>query len=188
MALTIDMKKLRVLTALLIAVSVNFGLIVNANSATTYTLKLTVIEESIDGIEKIYFTDGTPLNISSGIDNCSPPNRYAGWSDENRKAIYAKIGKTTKVKVLNESKKLLTLATLSKVSWLYPGPPEYAYTQDDGVKVNKVYGTCAFSQNIKLGKSKFYTLEFSGLKGEFPTFDFSFAELVKKKWAITIWV
>jgi len=181
-----EMKKLKAFIFLLLVASLNFGLIVNAKSAPIYTLKLTVIEDSIDGIEKINDIGGNPLNISSGIYGCSLPNRYAGWSDENRKAIYAKIGKTTKVKILNESKKLLTLATLSKVNWLNPGPPEYSYTQDDGVKVNTVSGTCAFSQNIKLGKSKFYTIEFSGLKSEVPTFDFSFAELVKKKWAITI--
>ncbi len=180
------MKKLKVFIALFFVASLNFSFIVNANSATIYTLKLTVIEESIDGIEKINDIGGNPLNISSGIYYCSIPNRYAGWSYESRKAIYAKIGTTTKVKVLNESRKLLALTTLSKTNWLNPGSPEYAYTQDDGTQVHTVSGTCAFSQNIKLGKSKFYTIEFSGLKDDVPTFDFSFAELVKKKWAITI--
>jgi hypothetical protein len=186
MTFDIVMKRLRLPVAFLLAVSLNIGSMMNANSAATYTLKLTFIEKSLEGVEKIYVGE-SPSGYLSGIEHCSLPNRYVGWSDSTSKAIYAKIGKTTKIKVLNESKRLLALATLSKVDWLYPGPLEYMYTGDDGVVVNAIYGNCAFSQSIKLGKSKFYTLEFSGLKGEFPTFDYSFAELVKKKWTIIIY-
>jgi hypothetical protein len=95
---------------------------------------------------------------------------------------YQKIGNKSKIKVKNDSGKIVGIGTLSKVGWKKDRSEE----DEDPEIGTVVYGTCTYSQSIKVTKSNFYSIEFSGTNTEIPAFDIALSDLIKKKWKLTL--
>ncbi len=173
------------LVAIMMSVLGNLIFPQSANASKTYNLKLTVIEKNTEGKQGIYDGDGDLLDRRNGIKVCSDSKRIVDVSDSG--ILYSKINLGTKVRIIDGSGKLLTIASLRKVDWIQTGTPRYSFTdREKGVEVNTVDGTCTFSQSIKLPKSSFYSFQLSGVDGSFPTFDYSAKDLSKMKWKLTL--
>ena len=160
------------------------GSTVSAQSATSYTLNLTIIDEDAATNIALYNDDGDQ-STKHGVKKCSDskviwlnPDPY----DTSDILKYQKIGNKSKIKVKSDSGKIVGIGTLSKVSWKKDRSEE-----DDDPEIGTiVYGTCSYSQSIKVFKSNFYSIEFSGTNTEIPAFDISLADLIKKKWKLTL--
>jgi hypothetical protein len=87
------------------------------------------------------------------------------------------ITKSSKVKVFNESGKVVGLGSLSTVSWKKTGVDFDADGEEYPV------GNCIFSGKIKVKKADFYSISIAGVD---EPFDVEFSDLVKKKWKLTL--
>ena len=172
----------------LIATSVfalGIGGTVGANSASTYTLNLTIIDKDADKAVTLY--DDDPLgnqDVKHGIKVCSDPESWYFNPNLNKYDTEVmkdlnRITTTTKIKVKSDTGRIVGLGTLSKVGWKKD-------REEDGEYGLKVYGTCTYSKAIKVSKSNFYSIEFSGTNLKVPAFDIAFTDLVKMKWKLTL--
>jgi hypothetical protein len=156
---------------------------VNSNSATTYTLKLTIIDE--DAATNIAVYGDEDQSVKGAIKNCSTAKEM--WLNPNPQSTsdiikFQKIGNKSKIKVKNDSGKIVGIGTLSKVGWI----KDREELDDDSSSGIIVYGTCTYSQSIKVSKSNFYSIEFSGTNTDIPSFDVALTDLIKKKWKLTL--
>lgn len=153
-----------------------------SEAATTYTINLRVID-SDSATNIALYDDSGDQSASHGVKECSDSkvmwiNRNASRASDIMK--FTKVGNRTKIKVKNDSGKVVGLGTLSKVSWL-----QDREEMDDDPEIGLVvFGTCIYSQKIKVKASDFYSIEISGLDAE--PFDVSLASLKKKKWNLTL--
>lgn len=197
------MNKTRVFLVLVISLYFNFGLLAQASGSTSYTLKLTVIENAFEGKDDFWAAPDdrdqrfypNNFNKENGLKKCTGWRKI--WNASIQKYVDPKITKGTKLKIFNGSKKVLKLASLQKIDWIPYGEPWQVIEIDpitgkqtfDGtyeIPVFEVEGTCTFSVSIKLPKSNLYSIQLSGVEGSSLVYDFSFKELTKKKWAITL--
>lgn len=180
----IYVNRVKLAISLLLVFALSFVLTTNANSATNYTLNLTIIDEEASTNIALYSGEGD-LNQSHGKKKCTGEKVF--WINPNATstndlAKWTKIGNKTKVKVKNDSGKIVGIGTLSKVGW----KKDREEIDEDPEIGLKVYGTCTYSQVIKVSKSNFYSIEFSGTNTVVPSFDISLSDLIKKKWNLTL--
>jgi hypothetical protein len=152
-----------------------------SSAATTYTINLTVLEEASALNIALYDDEGQ--SISDGVKKCK--SKEISWINHNATSKYdlvksTKIGNQTKVKIKNDSSKIVGLGTLSTVIWRY----DRSEVDDNPDIGTIVYGTCIYSQKIKVTLSDFYSIELVGVATE--PFDISLADLKKKKWKLTL--
>jgi hypothetical protein len=157
---------------------------VTAHSATSYTLTLTIIDEDATTNIRLY-DDAGDQSTKHGVKKCSDSkvmwlNPYASSTSDLIK--YQKIGNKSKIKVKNDSGKIVGIGTLSTVGW----KKDREEIDEDPEIGTIVYGTCTYSQKIKVSKSNFYSIEFSGTNTEVPPFDIALTDLIKKKWKLTL--
>jgi hypothetical protein len=177
------MKRLRFALIATSVFALGIGGTVGANSATTYTLNLTIIDE--DAAKNVSLYDDDPLgnqDVKHGIKVCSDPTSWYFNPDPNDIQITKKqrIGTKTKIKVKSDTGRIVGIGTLSKVGWIKDREV------DEGEYGLIVYGTCTYTKAIKVSKSNFYSIEFSGTNLNVPAFDIAFTDLVKKKWKLTL--
>jgi hypothetical protein len=153
------------LSAVLVSTAVNPT---TASAASTYTLNLSVYES--DGLLGLFSDESQ--TAAAGAKKCLRGFYFSGASIN--KMI---VTKSSKVKVLNESSKMVGLGTLSTLTWKKAG------TDVDSDGVEYPVGNCIFSAKIKLKKSDFYSIQITGVD---ETFDISHSDLVKKKWKLTL--
>jgi hypothetical protein len=179
-----SMKRLKV--ALIAATALALGMVstVSSHSAPSYTLNLTIVDEDATTNVALYDDEGDQ-SASHGRKKCSSAKLM--WLNPDPISTsdiirYQKIGNKSKIKVKNDSGKIVGIGTLSVVGW-----------KEDRVEENEdpeigtvVYGTCTYSQKIKVSKSNFYSIEFSGTNVEVPSFDIALSDLIKKKWKLTL--
>ena len=181
---SIGMTKLKFALIATTVFALGIGGAVSAYSATTYTLNLTIIDEDAFTNVGLYDDDGDQ-SVKHGIKNCSTSK--AMWINPepyNTSDIikFQKIGNKSKIKVKSDTGKIVGIGTLSKVGWIKDRVEE-----DEDPEIGTiVYGTCTYSQAIKISKSNFYSIEFSGTNADVPSFDIAFTDLVKKKWKLTL--
>jgi len=133
-----------------------------AQAATAYKLKITVTES--DAIKKIARFNGETVKDVCGQKNFTFLNKsFTGQ--------VAKVTTTTRVRVKNESGKLIGTGTLSSIVW-----------ETDYSSGNLIQGTCRFSTTLTVKPAQFYTIELIGLS----SFDFSLADLKSSKWKVSI--
>lgn len=152
------------LSALLVSTVINAP---NAAAAATYTLNLSVYEpEGYLGL----FSDESQTPARGAI-KCLR-GFFGGYPI--KKMI---VTKSSKVKVFNESGKVVGLGSLSTVTWKKVGTDLNA----DG----KEYplGNCIFSAKIKVKKADFYSISITGVD---EPYDAEFSDLVKNKWKLTL--
>jgi hypothetical protein len=163
----------RLVTVALLPVSVFSFLVLPNAMAAGYTLKVevTVNEfEYFEGYDDAIYDqnqDGSPdtdyvpskTDLASATKNCK-----AGYNDY-------KIGPNSRIKVNNESGKVVGLGNLTKVSLLtnLPGKETYLYF-------------CKYSGSVKVGVAKFYKVLIDGRSGP----DYSISELKSLKWQIKL--
>jgi len=178
------MRNFRYLMVFATVLSLVVGSMVSAHSATTYTLTLTLIDK--DAASKItLFDDEGDQSASHGRKTCSVAKLM--WLNEDPSGLddmvyYQKIGNKSKVRVKSDSGRIVGIGTLSRVDWKRDRvvvEPEYGPI---------VYGTCIYSQKIKVSKSNFYSIEFSGTNVQVSTFDIALSDLIKKKWKLTLYI
>ena len=152
------------LCALLVSTTVNLP---TASAASTYTLNLSVYEsEEYMGL----FSDESQT-AAGGAKKCL---RGFFLGATLKKMI---VKKSSKVKIFNESAKVVGLGSLSTVTWKKAG------TDLDADGEEYPVGNCIFSGKIKLKKADFYSIEIDGVD---EPFDIEFSDLVKKKWKLTL--
>lgn len=152
------------LCAILFSTTVNLP---PASAASTYTLNLSVYEsEEYMGL----FSDENQT-AAGGAKKCL---RGFFLGATLKKMI---VQKSSKVKIFNESAKVVGLGSLSKVTWKKAG------TDFDADGEEYPLGNCIFSGQIKLKKADFYSIEIAGVD---EPFDIEFSDLVKKKWKLTL--
>lgn len=138
-----------------------------ASAASTYTLSLTVYES--EGYMGLFSDESqTP---AGGAKKCLR-GFFSGYPMEKMT-----ITKSSKVKVVNESGKVVGLGSLSTLVWKKAG------TDLDADGVEYPLGNCIFSTKIKLKKADFYSIQITGLSGGY---DISFSDLVADKWKLTL--
>lgn len=174
------MRIIRVIYVLLFSLFLTISSSTAVSATPSYTLKLTVTEVAAEEEISIFDGDGDFLDQKNGIRTCSKPKVFIDLGKP------ASITKGTKIRITNASGKILNIASLNTVKWTQTGQPEYAFTDAGGQKINSVTGTCSFSQAIKLPKSNFYSFSLSGVEGSYPTFDYTFQDLQKKKWVLSL--
>ena len=155
----------------------------NTHAATTYTLKLTIIDE--EGATNVgLYDDAGDQSVQHGKKECSEAKKmYINPDPTSTSDIvkYQKIGNTSKIKVKNDSGKIVGIGTLSKIGW------KKDRVENDDPEIGPiVYGTCSYSQKIKVSKSNFYSIEFSGTNVDVPSFDIALSDLIKKKWKLKL--
>ena len=180
------MKRLKFALIVTSVFAIGIGGAVNAQSATTYTLNLMIIDKDADKAVSLY--DDDPLgnqDVKHGIKVCSDPESW--YFKPNRDTYDTEIIKylnrittTTKIKVKSDTGRIVGLGSLSKVGW------KKDREEDDEQGGLVVYGTCTYSKAIKVSKSNFYSIEFSGTNLKVPAFDIAFTDLVKMKWKLTL--
>jgi hypothetical protein len=178
------MIKLKITVVFATVLAMGLGSTVPAQSATSYTLKLTIIDEDAATNVALY-DDAGDQSTKHGVKKCSDSKLM--WLNPDPVSTsdilkYQKIGNKSKIKVKNDSGKIVGIGTLSKVGWI----KDRAEEDEDPEIGTIVYGTCTYSQKIKVFKSNFYSIEFSGTNTEIPAFDISLSELIKKKWKLTL--
>lgn len=178
------MNKLKLSVLLTTVLAFAMSSTVTAHSVTTYTLTLTIIDEDADTNIALY-DDAGDQSAKHGIKKCSDSkvmwiNPYASSTSDLIK--YQKIGNKSKIKVKNDSGKIVGIGTLSTVGW----KKDREEVDEDPEIGTIVYGTCIYSQKIKVSKSNFYSIEFSGTNTEIPSFDIALSDLIKKKWKLTL--
>jgi hypothetical protein len=133
-----------------------------AHAATSYKLKLIVAEtEAINQIAR--------FNGKTAKDVCGQKNfTFLNGSFTGQTA---KVNTTTRVRVKNESGKLIGTGTLSSILW------ETDYTSG-----NLIQGSCRFTTTLTVKPAQFYTIELIGLS----SYDFSMTELKASKWKVSI--
>jgi hypothetical protein len=138
-----------------------------AAAASTYTLNLSVYE-----------SEGY-MGLFSDEDQTA-----AGGAKKCLRGFFLGLGltkmvvkKSSKVKIFNESGKVVGLGSLSTVTWKKAG------TEVDSDGEEYPVGNCIFSGKIKLKKADFYSIEIAGVD---EPFDIEFSDLVKKKWKLTL--
>lgn len=172
------MKRLKFALIATSVFAIGFGGAVSAQSATTYTLNLTIIDEV--AAKNVALTDNEgDQSIKHGIKECSDPKSIYFTPDLTGIIKYQRIGTKTKIRVKSDTGRIVGIGTLSKVGWIKDREEETEY----GLFV---YGTCTYSKAIKVSKSNFYSIEFSGTNLNVPAFDIAFTDLVKKKWKLTL--
>ena len=178
------MNKLKLSVLLTTVLAFAMASTVTAHSATSYTLTLTIIDE--DAATNIGLYDDTgDQSTKHGIKNCSDAKMSyinPNWSSTSDLIKYQKIGNKSKIKVKNDSGKIVGIGTLSTVGW----KKDREEVDEDPEIGTIVYGTCIYSQKIKVSKSNFYSIEFSGTNTEIPSFDIALSDLIKKKWKLTL--
>ena len=138
-----------------------------AAAASTYTLNLSVYEsEGYMGL----FSD-EDQTAAGGAKKCLR-GFFLGLS-----LTKMVVKKSSKVKIFNESGKVVGLGSLSNVTWKKAG------TEVDSDGDEYPVGNCIFSGKIKLKKADFYSIEIAGVDEPFDT---EFSDLVKKKWKLTL--
>jgi hypothetical protein len=180
------MKRLKFALIATSVFAIGIGGAVSAQSATTYTLNLTIIDK--DAAKNVVLYDDDPLgnqDIKHGIKVCSDPESWYFNPNLNKYDLEVikdlnRITTTTKIKVKSDTGRIVGLGTLSKVGWIKDRET------DEGEGGLKVYGTCTYTKAIKVSKSNFYSIEFSGTNLNVPAFDIAFTDLVKKKWKLTL--
>jgi hypothetical protein len=152
------------LCAILVSTTVNLP---TATAASTYTLNLSVYE-----------SEGY-MGLFSDEDQTA-----AGGAKKCLRGFFLGLGltkmvvkKSSKVKIFNESGKVVGLGSLSNVTWKKAG------TEVDSDGEEYPVGNCIFSGKIKLKKADFYSIEIAGVDEPFDT---EFSDLVKKKWKLTL--
>jgi len=152
------------LCAILVSTTVNLP---TAAAASTYTLNLSVYE-----------SEGY-MGLFSDEDQTA-----AGGAKKCLRGFFLGLGltkmvvkKSSKVKIFNESGKVVGLGSLSTVTWKKAG------TEVDSDGEEYPVGNCIFSGKIKLKKADFYSIEIAGVD---EPFDIEFSDLVKKKWKLTL--
>jgi len=138
-----------------------------ASAASTYTLTLSVYES--DGFMGL-FSDETQTP-AGGAKKCHR-GFFSGYPMKKMT-----ISKSSKVKVLNESEKVVGLGSLSTVTWKKAG------TDLDADGVEYPLGNCIFSTKLKVKKADFYSIRITGVT---EAYDVSFSDLVADKWKLTL--
>jgi len=152
------------LSAILVASAVNAP---TASASATYTLNLSVYEsEGFIGL----FSD-EPATPAYGAKKCLR-GFFGGYPLKKMS-----INKSSKVKVFNESGKVVGLGSLQKVTWKKAGVDLDA----DGLEYP--LGNCTFTGKIKVKKADFYSISVAGVD---ETYDVAFSDLVKQKWKLTL--
>ena len=174
--------KMNIILTTVLVFAIGFPL--SAHSATTYTLNLTIIDEDATTNVALY-DDAGDQSVSHGRKKCSDTKLM--WLNPDPISTsdlikYQKIGNKSKIKVKNDSGKIVGIGTLSVVGWIKDRVEE----DEDPEIGTVVYGTCTYSQKIKVSKSNFYSIEFSGTNVEVPSFDIALSDLIKKKWKLTL--
>jgi hypothetical protein len=178
------MIKLKITVVFATVLAMGLGSTVPSQSATSYTLKLTIIDEDAATNVALY-DDAGDQSTKHGVKKCSDSKLM--WLNPDPVSTsdilkYQKIGNKSKIKVKNDSGKIVGIGTLSKVGWKKDRSEE----DEDPEIGTVVYGTCTYSQSIKVTKSNFYSIEFSGTNTEIPAFDIALSDLIKKKWKLTL--
>ena len=138
-----------------------------ASAASTYTLNLSVYES--EGFMGLFSDENqTP---AGGAKKCLR-GFFSGYPMKKMTIL-----KSSKVKVLNESGKVVGLGTLSGVTW------KKAATDLDADGVEYPLGNCIFSTKLKVKKADFYSIQITGLD---EAYDVSFSELGADKWKLTL--
>jgi hypothetical protein len=133
-----------------------------SQAATSYKLNLVVTEtEAIDRIARF---NGETTKAVCGKKNFTFLNgNFTGQA--------AKVNTSTRVRVKNESGKLIGTGSLSSILW-----------KTDYASGNLIQGTCSFSTTLTVKSAQFYTIELIGLS----SYDFSLTELKASKWKVSI--
>lgn len=138
-----------------------------ASAASTYTLSLTVYES--EGYMGLFSDESqTP---AGGAKKCLR-GFFSGYP--MKKMTFTK---SSKVKVVNESGKVVGLGSLSTLVWKKAG------TDLDADGFEYPLGNCIFSTKIKLKKADFYSIQIGGIN---EAYDVAFSELVADKWKLTL--
>ena len=156
------------------------------NSASSYTINLTIIDEDAATNVALYDDDGDQSS-AHGKKKCTDSKVL--WLNPNPRTTsdiikYQKIGNRTQIKIKNDSGKVVGLGTLSKVSWI----KDREEIDDDPEIGLQVFGTCVYSQKIRVKSSDFYSIEFANSNSEITPYDISLSELKKKKFKLTLQV
>ena len=152
------------LSAVLVATVVNPPTV---SAASTYTLNLSVYEsEGYMGL----FSDEAQT-AAGGAKKCLR-GFFSGFPVKKMT-----ISKSSKVKVFNESGKVVGLGSLSNVTWKKTGVDLDADGEEYPI------GNCTFTGKIKVKKADFYSISITGVD---EPFDVEFSDLVKKKWKLTL--
>jgi hypothetical protein len=180
------MKKIMSLLVAMFSLGMNMVAVEPADAAKSYTIALTLIVEEAATNFALYDDEGNQ-DSAHGRKKCSDDNPI--WLNPNPTstsdiAKSMKVNKNTRVKVKSDSGRTVGIGTLSKVGWI-----KDREEQDEDEEIGYIiYGTCTYSQSIKVSKSAFYSIELSGTKTPVNPFDISFQDLMKKKWKLTLTV
>ena len=155
------MKKTSLLIISLLTAAQLFG-VTNAHAAATYTVQITANELATVGNVSRY-------NGATVKDVCGSPNYL--YLTPSFDEYPAKVSTATRVRVKNESGKIIGTGSLSSIVWI----TKYA-------SGNLIQGSCKFTGKIKVKSAQFYSIELVGLQ----TYDFSASELKAKKWKVNI--
>jgi hypothetical protein len=155
------MKKKSLFLISLLASAQFFGS-ASAQAAATYTLQITVNEVATVG-NVARFNGATVKEV------CGAPNYL--YLTPSFDEYAAKISSATRVRVKNESSKIIGTGGLSSILWI----TKYS-------SGNLIQGSCKFVGKVKVKSAQFYSIELVGL----GSYDFSATELKAKKWKVNI--
>lgn len=133
-----------------------------AQAASTYKLKISVSE--MEASKQIARFNGASVKDVCGARKVTFLNKSFRGQD-------AKVTAFTKVRVKNESGKIIGTGTLSKIVWV-----------TDYTSGNLIQGSCQFTATVTVKSAEFYTVELVGLE----SYDFSLKELKDQKWKVAI--
>ena len=155
------MKKTSLISIALLATAQLFGS-ASAQAATTYKVQITVNELATVG-------NVARFNNATIKDVCGLPNYL--YVTPSFQEYPAKVSTGTRVRVKNESGKIIGTGGLSTIVWV-----------TDYASGNLIQGSCKFTGRITVKSAQFYSIELVGL----GSYDFSLSELKAKKWKVNI--
>jgi hypothetical protein len=148
-------KKLVVVVVLLFSQILGLS---HSQAASTYKLEVVVVE--LEAVKQIARFNGATVKEVCGQKKVTFLNKSFTGQD-------AKVTSFTRIRVKNESGKIIGTGSLSKILWA-----------EDYASGNLIQGTCLFTTIITVKAAEYYTVELVGL----DSYDFSLADLKKTKW------
>lgn len=146
---------------LIVAIVLLFSQIIGSTySQAASTYKLTVVVVELEAVKQIARFNGATVKDVCGQKQVEFLNK--SFTGQN-----AKVTSFTRIRVKNESGKIIGTGSLSKILWA-----------EDYASGNLIQGTCLFTTTITVKAAEYYTVELVGLE----SYDFSIADLKKTKW------